>query len=165
MNNQIVPEVYFFLSAIGLGILLSACYDQLRVFRAVLHHSTAMVDAEDILFFLTAGLGFFGLLYLRNEGSMRWFAFAGCGLGTMLYGKTLSRPLRFLEERLIGFVLLPLRLLLGFIRKVLQKCGKQIKIKHRKLRQKHKLRKVSGDEKNEAKQRARKKKTKEKKRD
>lgn len=164
MNDKIVPEVYFFLSAVGFGALLAACYDQLRVVRTVIRHSVSLVDAEDILFFLTAGLGFFGLLYIRNEGSMRWFAFAGCGLGTILYLKSISKPLRFLEEKLIGLLLFPFRATVSFIRKVLQKFKKQIRIKSEKLQQKRRLRKVSGDVKNETKQRARKKKTKEKKR-
>ena len=80
MNTTIVPEVHFFLSSIVFGAMLCACYDQLRVFRTLVKHSSAVTDAEDILFFLTAGLGFFGLLYIRNEGSMRWFAFFGCAL-------------------------------------------------------------------------------------
>lgn len=134
MNSMIVPEVYFFLSAVFFGALLSACYDQLRVFRMLLKHPAYLVDAEDILFFLSAGLGFFGLLYIRNEGSMRWFAFFGCALGACLYLKTLGPVVRFLETRALNILLFPLGKILEILKKWLQKREEQITIKKEQKR-------------------------------
>lgn len=134
MNSAIVPEVRFFLASIGYGSLLALLYDQLRVLRTLWRHSVSAVDAEDILFFLTAGFGFFGLLFAQNDGSMRWFAFAGCGGGVLLYEKTVSRSLCAAERWLIRFLLFPARFAAAQVRKLLQKGEKQLKIKKERYR-------------------------------
>lgn len=155
MSRTIVPEMYFFLSAVFFGALFAACYDQLRVLRTVFKHPVYLVDAEDILFFLTAGLGFFGLLYMRNEGSMRWFAFFGCGLGALCYLKTIGPFLRYVELGVLKLLLLPIRKILGILKKWLQKRRERIKIKEQERREKQKS---SGDEGHEPKREKTKKK-------
>ena len=164
MNTTIVPEVQFFLSSIVFGALLCVCYDQLRVLRALVKHSVAATDAEDILFFLTAGLGFFGLLYIRNEGSMRWFAFFGCALGATLYLQTLGPLLRLAEISLLRLLFFPAtalyRKLVSFGRKKrLQNQEKRTKIKAQKAEKREEKQKVSGDKKHEPKKAKKKKRT------
>ncbi len=161
MNTTIVPEVHFFLSSIVFGAMLCACYDQLRVLRTLVKHSSAVTDAEDILFFLTAGLGFFGLLYIRNEGSMRWFAFFGCALGAVFYLRTFGPLLRKAELFLLRLLLYPLTAFLKALsafgkkraeirkKKRLQKQEKRIKIKEQKAKELEEKRKASGDREHE----------------
>lgn len=170
MNTTIVPEVHFFLSSIVFGALLCACYDQLRVFRTLVKHSPSVTDAEDILFFLTAGLGFFGLLYIRNEGSMRWFAFFGCALGAVFYLKTIGPLLRKAELLLLRLLFYPLRAFLQKLsafgkkcaairkKKRLQKQEKRIKIKEQRAKERKQKQKASGDREHEPKKKKAKKK-------
>lgn len=161
MNTTIVPEVHFFLSSIAFGVMLCMCYDQLRVLRVLIRHSVAVTDAEDILFFLTAGLGFFGLLYIRNEGSMRWFAFFGCALGAVLYLKTLGPLLRKTELWIFRLLISPWKAFLRSIsafrkkhaairqKKRLQKREKRITIKEQRAEERRKKQEALGDRKHE----------------
>lgn len=158
MNSAIVPEVRFFLASIGYGSLLALLYDQLRVLRTLWQHSVPAVDAEDILFFLTAGFGFFGLLFAQNDGSMRWFAFAGCGGGVLLYEKTVSRILCAAERRLIRFLLFPARFAAAQVRKLLQKGAKQLKIKKERYRKNQEARRETHNGKGQSGQKKEKKK-------
>lgn len=160
MNSAIVPEVRFFLASVGYGSLLAVLYDQLRVLRTLWRHSVPAVDAEDILFFLTAGLGFFGLLFAQNDGSMRWFAFAGCGCGVLLFEKTVSRILCAAERWLLRLLLFPVRFVVKQGRKLLQKGAKQLKIRRERYRKNKEVR----NEGHNGKEWSRKKKEKKKKR-
>lgn len=129
MNTSIVPEVTFFFITIAYGGIGALCYDQLRVIRKIVKHSASMTDAQDILFFSIAGLGFFEVLFLLNQGRIRWFAIAGCILGVVIYRRSISRFLCPLEIRFLKLLLFPVRFFLGAVRKVLQNLKKQITIK------------------------------------
>lgn len=137
MNAMIVSEVQLFFSAAAYGAVLAICYDQLRVLRTLMHHSVPAVDAEDILFFLTAGLGFFGLLYSKNEGILRWYAFFGCGLGCISYEKTAGPFVRRFEVVLLRLLFYPVAVCCRKMEKIgnkrtLQKQEKRIKMKAEK---------------------------------
>ena len=59
--------------------------------RAVVFHPVYAVDAEDILFFLAAGFFFFLTSYEKNDGILRWYAFAGAGIGSLAYARTAGK--------------------------------------------------------------------------
>ena len=86
-------ELEYFFAMLLYGVLVSACYHLVLFVRAVIVHAVAVVDAEDILFMLAAGFFFFLVSYEKNYGILRWYAFAGAGLGCLIYIKTLARPL------------------------------------------------------------------------
>ena len=77
LQAGMVAELSYFFATVVYGVAIAFCYHVLLFFRAVVRHNTVSVDAEDILFFLAAGFCFFLTAYERNDGILRWYAFAG----------------------------------------------------------------------------------------
>lgn len=90
LSAEMTAELGYFYAMLLYGFFLSICYHGLLFVRTVFWHSTVFKDAEDILFFLFAGFGFFHVAFEKNYGILRWYAFAGAGLGCLLYVKTLG---------------------------------------------------------------------------
>ena len=80
---------------------MAFCYHILLFFRAVVRHGTAVTDAEDILFLVAAGFGFFLTVYKNNDGILRWYTFAGAGLGCLAYVRTMGASLESVRKRLL----------------------------------------------------------------
>lgn len=91
-------ELGYFFAMLLYGFFLALCYHGLVFVRTILRHSTVFVDAEDILFLLFAGLGFFLVAYEKNYGILRWYAFAGAFLGSLFYIRTLCVPLEAVRK-------------------------------------------------------------------
>ena len=97
-------ELEYFGAMVFYGVTVSFCYHMLMYLRAVLRHMPAFVDAEDILFLMAAGFCFFLCAYVKNDGILRWYAFAGAGFGVLAYlrtlGGTLERARKWLLQKL-----------------------------------------------------------------
>lgn len=104
-------ELEYFCAMVFYGVVVSLCYHIVLFFRAVIRHAGYFVDAEDILFLMAAGFAFFLTAYKMNDGILRWYAFAGAGLGCMAYVRTLGTSLENVRKWL------------------LQKFGKTVRIK------------------------------------
>ena len=96
-----MAELGYFFAMLLYGGFLSLCYHGLVFVRTVVPHNTVLVDAEDILFLIFASVGFFLTAYERNYGILRWYAFAGVGLGCMVYLLTLYRPFEAIRKWLL----------------------------------------------------------------
>lgn len=94
-------ELAYFCAAVFFGVTAALCYHLLLLFRTVCKHSTAVTDAEDILFFAAAGVAFFLTSYEKNNGILRWYAFAGAGIGILAYIRTLGVSLELLRKLLL----------------------------------------------------------------
>ncbi len=106
-----MAELGYFFAMVFYGVVASMCYHLLLFFRAVLPHGVPVIDAEDILFLMAAGFGFFLMSYEKNDGILRWYAFVGAALGCAAYVRTLGASLD------------------GVRKWLLQKLGKTVKIK------------------------------------
>lgn len=104
-------ELACFFAMLWFGFFASVCYHLLVFLRSLFAHARAVVDAEDILFLIGTGFAFFLVVYERNDGILRWYTFAGAGLGCLIYRHTLCIPLENVRKWL------------------LQKCRKTYKIK------------------------------------
>ena len=111
LQAGMVAELQYFFAMIVYGVTVALCYHLLLYFRAIFRHGVSLVDAEDILFLAGAGFCFFLVAYEKNDGILRWYAFAGAGLGVLAYVRTLGNSLERARKWL------------------LQKCGKTVKIK------------------------------------
>lgn len=111
-----LAELEYFSAMVFYGVTVSLCYHMLLFFRAVIIHPVYAVDAEDILFFLAAGFFFFLTAYEKNDGILRWYAFAGAGIGSLAYVRTAGKWLD------------------GVRKWLLQKCRKKGRIKQKKSR-------------------------------
>ena len=111
-----LAELEYFSAMVFFGVVVAACYHMLLFLRAVVFHPVYAVDAEDILFFLAAGFFFFLTSYEKNDGILRWYAFAGAGIGSLAYVRTAGKWLD------------------GVRKWLLQKCRKKGRIKQKKSR-------------------------------
>ena len=94
-------DLLCFAAMVFYGVATAFCYHILLFFRAVVKHRTAVTDAEDILFLSVAGIYFFLTVYQYNDGILRWYAFAGAGLGCLAYLRTLGASLETVRKRLL----------------------------------------------------------------
>lgn len=104
-------ELGYFGAMVFYGVLAAFSYHLLLFFRVIVRHGASLVDAEDVLFLMAAGFFFFLTAYKRNDGILRWYAFAGAGIGCLAYIRTMGRSLESVRKWL------------------LQKFGKTVKIK------------------------------------
>lgn len=101
VSAEITKELVCFAAMVFYGVVAAFCYHILLYFRAAVRHSTAVTDAEDILFLTVAGFGFFITVYVNNDGILRWYTFAGAGLGCFAYARTLGASLEPVRKRLL----------------------------------------------------------------
>lgn len=101
LSESMAAELCYAGAMLVYGYVLAACYHPLVFIRTMFRHTIPMVDAEDILFFSAAGVGFFLVAYRMNDGILRWYAFAGCALGAYVYYRTLARLLECVRKWLL----------------------------------------------------------------
>ncbi|MBO5352530.1 MAG: spore cortex biosynthesis protein YabQ [Lachnospiraceae bacterium] len=101
LSAGMMAELEYVLAMLVYGFLAAVCYQPLLFLRALVPHAKAVVDAEDILFFLAAGFLFFLTAYEKNDGILRWYAFAGAGLGLFLYMRTFGKTLGSVQKWLL----------------------------------------------------------------
>ena len=94
MWGQLAAETRLFGVSLTLGVWLMILYDILRVFRAVLSHGTLAVNLEDLVYFVYCGFQTFDLLYVYQNGTIRFYAVGAIGLGMILYERIVGRKLR-----------------------------------------------------------------------
>ena len=96
-----LAELEYFFAMVFYGVVAAMGYHLLLFVRAVIFHPVYAVDAEDILFFLAAGFCFFLTAYERNDGILRWYAFAGAGTGSLAYVRTAGKGLEGVRKWLL----------------------------------------------------------------
>lgn len=101
-----------------------AAYDVLRVFRGLVRHKDFFVGVEDFCYWVTVGALSFRFLYQENDGTIRWFAIAGIGLGMLVFSLGISRltvpAAIWLLRKLLWVIVRPIHLIVTKIRKSLQ---------------------------------------------
>ena len=110
MSETIGREAIFFVSAIGVGVGLGLVYDFFRILRRVIRHGDVWVGLEDVIFWVMSTIVVFLLLYEKNDGMLRAFAFLGIWVGIIIYYLLFS-----------GFVIKLSVLVLGTVRKGIAK--------------------------------------------
>ena len=131
MNLSLLKEAHLFYLSILYGGMILFFYDWFRIVRRLIPHHNIMIAIEDLIFWIITGFSIFALLYQYNNGSIRAYCILGMGMGMIFYGMAVS-PF---------FVRLALKIG-NFIKKILRKCKKGLRIVHRKRRQKWKGKKV-----------------------
>ena len=138
MSREIVQELTFFTHSVLMGLVITFVYDWIRVLRKLFRHGTALMSAEDLLFWLTCGIGVFYMLYRENDGTLRWFAVLGSTVGMFFYKiivrdafvhvmSTCLHKIMWFIFRLLQIVLKPLKSLI-FAGKTFVLClGKKLK--------------------------------------
>lgn len=130
MSNVIAGEVLFFFRAVVLGLVLMIAYDVLRIFRNVIPHGNGFIGLEDILYWLAVGIACFYFIFMENNGSIRWYALVGIGLGMLIWNFSLSpfivKGLSFVLGKILRFLTFPLRFIGSKIKKFFRFVGKKL---------------------------------------
>lgn len=90
MSQSIMIEALFALKCMGMGAVITAVYDLLRICRRCFRHSRFMVSLEDFFFWVICAIFIFSVLYRENNGVLRWYCIAGALFGMLVYGKLIS---------------------------------------------------------------------------
>ena len=138
LNAAMAAELNYFCAMVFYGVLVSFCYHLLLFFRAVVRHTVPFVDAEDILFLMFAGVCFFLTAYKKNDGILRWYAFAGAGLGILAYVRTMGASLESVRKWLLQNFRKTVRIKAKFSSKRQVPADAESNPEHRKKREKKK---------------------------
>ena len=87
MWGQLTAETRLFGVSLTMGVWLMILYDMLRVFHEA-------VNLEDLLYFVYCGFQTFDMLYVCQNGTIRFYAIGAVGLGMILYERIVGRKLR-----------------------------------------------------------------------
>lgn len=142
MDISLSEHLRGFLLALGTGVLLGALYDVLRLFRIALQPPKEHVFFLDLAYCAVCAFVTFLTALAACKGDLRFYVFAGEGIGWCVYYLTLgmvtARVFRWLFKKLNRFIWSPLkRLLCWFKRKilgVLRRLGSILKKIMRKLK-------------------------------
>lgn len=120
-------QAFLFLACVRTGIIMGMLYDIIRVFRKIIQHPNWAIQLEDLLYWITCGCFAFIMIYWKNYGQIRGFVFLGILIGTILYFSTAS--ILFMKitsivvdwakkviNRLVGFLLIPIRCIIKTVR-------------------------------------------------
>ena len=101
LNEGMQIELEYVITIILYGIVVAFCYHILLFIRTLFFHTKEFVDAQDILFLSTAGFFFFFVVYEKNNGILRWYAFVGFLLGIYCYINFFGKILEVIRKRLL----------------------------------------------------------------
>ena len=145
MRREVVQELTFLTHYVIMGLVITFIYDWIRVLRKLIKHGTALMSAEDLLFWLACGIGVFYMLYRENDGTLRWFAVLGATIGMFFYKVTVRdafinvmstclHKIMWFVFRILQIVLKPLKRLIYtgktfvlYLGRKLKKCKEFIK--------------------------------------
>lgn len=138
MSDHIYRESHFLLLSVCMGVVIALFYDCLRIWRRVVVHGSFWTAMEDLVYWIIVSVMVFGMLYYENNGTFRWFAVLGAGMGMSVYRWLLGR---FLVEWLSRFLLWLKHLLGCFFRWILTPwraagnfCRKKVNVYRRRLK-------------------------------
>ena len=80
---QIQVEIMIFFSAVLSGAVLRAVYRGIGCVREWIPHRAAVIELEDLLYWLAAALYLFVQIYHTSNGSIRWYFILGVVLGAI----------------------------------------------------------------------------------
>ena len=101
LNESMQMELEYVFAMILYGSFVAFCYHIILFFRTLFYHAKEVVDAQDILFLAGAGFFFFFVVYEKNDGILRWYAFVGFLVGIYFYVISLAKILEFIRKRLL----------------------------------------------------------------
>ncbi len=126
MNYAITIEVRFFLISILCGALVLLVYDVLRILRRIIKHNYFFIAVEDLIFWVTAGIFIFVMMYRENDGIIRSFSIMGMAIGMVLYHYILSGFIVYIITKLIRALLRPFGMAINMVKKLLRFLNKKI---------------------------------------
>jgi len=104
VNSSLVSPAVGFLAFFVTGVLLSAVYDVLRIWRAVFRSGKRAVFFQDFIYMILAAYFTFFIDLGVCFGELRIYLFTGEVLGWFAWHETIGRVTVFLFRKLFGFL-------------------------------------------------------------
>lgn len=93
------PQPYIFMITIYGGMLVGLAYDFYRCIRRAAKRGKWITALLDTLFILTLGLIVVFVMYMANQGDLRFYTFIGFALGFALYIAGISPFVQYLAKK------------------------------------------------------------------
>ena len=126
MDISLSEHLRGFLLAVGAGVLLGALYDVIRLFRIAFQTPKAHVFFLDLVYCAVCAFVTFLTALAACKGDLRFYVFAGEGMGWCVYYLTLgmitARFFRWLFNKLNRFIWSPLKRLLCWVKRKILGC-------------------------------------------
>ncbi len=101
MNNN---QIYLFAIYMLCGIVIGIGFDIFRVLRKSFRTSDMVTYIEDILFGILTGIFLIIMLFIFNNGQLRFFIFVAIFLGLLLYLLTISKYFIKINVIILAFI-------------------------------------------------------------
>jgi spore cortex biosynthesis protein YabQ len=138
MNQEITVEIHFFLVSLLWGGIILLTYDALRIIRRLIKHGTFFLAFEDLIFWITASVFIFSMMYGQNNGVIRGFSVMGMMIGMIIYHFMFSNFIVNIVVKAIKILLRPFSLVINILKKwirfVVSRLKKAVKFLFRQLK-------------------------------
>ena len=135
LNSQIGIFLIYFIA----GMLICLIYDVFRALRKTVKTSDFVTNLEDTIFWIFVAIFLIYLIFILNNGKIRFFMFIAICLGGISYYFTLSKYfinisvhilgiVKIMVKKIISILVIPLKLFLKINKKV--KCIVCINLKN-----------------------------------
>ena len=127
MKNPFTEELVVVLWCVLCGCASGIWYDFFKAIRKTGVNSYLAVTIQDAIFWVVETAGVYSVLFIANNGVLRWYEFFFIAFSFMLYRWLLSDIIVLVWEKLFGFLkgILKLTFLpLKFLRKTAEKYKK-----------------------------------------
>lgn len=165
MNTEIVNQAYLFGIYSICGIIIGIFFDIFRILRRSFKTPDIITYIEDIIFGILTGIFLIFIIFVFNNGELRFYIFLALIIGLSLYLLTISKffvkfnvkiittitkivvkivsltiyPIKLLKNAILGAILSPFRILTINVKSILK--NKKTRIKNKKVK------KISKDKK------------------
>lgn len=131
MDNPI-NQIYLFLVYLICGSIIGVFFDIFRILRKSFKTSDFVTYIEDLLFGIITGLFLIFVIFIFNNGELRFYIFAALALGLILYFVTISKLFIKISVyilvtakksiiKIISILFFPIKIMLKYIKKYLSK--------------------------------------------
>ncbi|MGE4282578.1 MAG: spore cortex biosynthesis protein YabQ [Clostridia bacterium] len=104
MEVSVTNQAYIFLSSIVGGLIIGLVFDIFRILRRVIKTVNFITYIQDILFWIIVTMIIFLLVFVTNDGELRWYEFLGVVLGIIFYNLLFSTYVIKISVTIINFI-------------------------------------------------------------
>lgn len=104
MEVSVTNQAYIFLSSVVGGLLVGFVFDIFRILRRVVKTANFITYIEDILFWILVSIIIFSLVFITNNGELRWYELLGVMLGVIFYNLLFSQYVIRVSVTVINFI-------------------------------------------------------------
>ncbi len=104
MEVSVTNQAYIFLSSVAGGLIIGFVFDIFRILRKVVKTANFITYLEDILFWILAAIIIFALVFITNNGELRWYEFLGVLLGVIFYNLIFSSYVIKISVTVVNFI-------------------------------------------------------------